>query len=139
MNVKKTKYLIGGFFIALGVGIVVATSLPKSFQYYVTVDELLSNATKFENKDLKVAGKVVQGSFQSSVDLSHQFRVINNGKVVNVTYKGALPDTFKEGAEVVVTGRLVGENQIVAKDVLAKCASKYQDKMTPGYDVRKGS
>jgi cytochrome c-type biogenesis protein CcmE len=57
-----------------------------------------------------------------------------------VNYKGALPDTFKEGAEVVVTGTLHESGTMAATDVLAKCASRYEEKLGPdGKPLRKGS
>jgi cytochrome c-type biogenesis protein CcmE len=137
MRIRKTKYVIGGVFLLLGVGIILATALPKSLQYYMTVDELMAKGKEFQGKELKVAGKVETGSLKSGADaMTHNFRVINAGKAVAVTYRGPLPDTFKEGVDVVVTGKYVSEGTIVASDVLAKCASRYEERLKPGYDVR---
>jgi cytochrome c-type biogenesis protein CcmE len=135
MNLRKPKYIISLTFIALGIGIVVATSLPKSFQYYLTVNELKAREREFIGKELKVAGKVEAGSVEHTQGtIDHRFRVINEGKQVLVSFRGALPDTFKEGADVVVTGKLAEAGHIQATDVLAKCASKYEGKLTPGYE-----
>ncbi len=137
MKVRNTKYLIGAAFILLGIGIILATALPKSLQYYVTVDELLAKEQQYVGKQLKVAGKVEAGSLEPGSDsTTHQFRVANAGKIVAVTYRGPLPDTFKEGADVVVTGKYQAEGTIVATEVLAKCASRYEERLTPGYDIR---
>jgi cytochrome c-type biogenesis protein CcmE len=134
MNLKQTKWIIGLTFIAIGVGIVVATTLPKSTQYYVTVDELLKNHEEFSGKELKVAGKVAAGSVLKD-DKTHtwDFRVENANQVVAVSFRGAMPDTFKEGADVVVTGRYNPDGHVTATNVLAKCASRYEEKLKPSY------
>ena len=37
-----------------------------------------------------------------------------------------VPDTFKHGAEVVVTGRVRDDGTFDASELLAKCPSKYE-------------
>lgn len=138
MKLRQTKYVIGIAFILVGVGIVVATTLPKSMQYYVTVDELFAKESKYLGKELKVAGKVKQGSIQKSEkDISWKFEVENGGQTMNVAYRGAMPDTFKEGADVVITGTLGEGREMVATNVLAKCASRYEEKLKPSYDTKR--
>lgn len=136
MNLKKTQYVIGIVLILIGIGIVVATTLPRSMQYYVTVDELLAGKEKYAGKELKVAGKVAAGSVSRSQDgIQIDFRVENASQVVPVHYRGAVPDTFKEGAEVVVTGTFTNGEEIHANHVLAKCASRYEEKLSPTYQT----
>ena len=50
------------------------------------------------------------------------------GKDLSVSYIGndPLPDTFKDGAQALVEGRLMPEGGFVAEQVQAKCASKYE-------------
>ena len=53
-----------------------------------------------------------------------------------VTYRGLdTPDLFKDGAEIVIEGRLEGRGEdsvFMADNLLAKCASKYQAEPTAG-------
>jgi cytochrome c-type biogenesis protein CcmE len=42
-----------------------------------------------------------------------------------VNYRGALPDTFEKGAEVIVEGRMDG-TAFTAKTLMTKCPSKYE-------------
>ena len=129
---RQTKYVIGLAIILTGVAIIVATAIPNSLQYYVTADELVAAKRDFGGKKLKVAGKVHEGSISKVENtMAIEFGVINEGKIVNVTYEGAIPDTFKEGAEVVVTGILQPDGRIEATEVLAKCASRYEEKLEP--------
>jgi cytochrome c-type biogenesis protein CcmE len=134
MNIRQTKWIIGGVLLAIGAGIVLATTLPKSMQYYVTVDELMAAKSKYVGKQLKVAGKVAAGSVEK-VDqkLRIRFRVENGEKSVWVNYRGAVPDTFRDGSDVVVTGTFEPTDEVAATELLAKCASKYEEKLEPGF------
>ncbi len=137
MIIRKTKYLIGGILILVGIGIVTATLLPSSFQYYVTVSELKSQEMDLLGKDLKVAGKVKPGSIvRKTGDLEVGFTLETGSDSVFVSYRGALPDTFKDEAEVVATGKLDRRGHVNAQHILAKCASRYEDRLTPGLEAK---
>ena len=43
-----------------------------------------------------------------------------------VHYNGPLPDTFEEGRDVVVEGKLNAAGTIEASNVLTKCGSRYE-------------
>jgi cytochrome c-type biogenesis protein CcmE len=59
--------------------------------------------------------------------LEYRFQVESNGQTVMATYKGVVPDTFKNDAEVVLKGTLSAEGFTVAPNgVMAKCPSKYE-------------
>ena len=50
------------------------------------------------------------------------------GKNLPVSYIGRdpLPDTFKDGAQALVEGKLIPDGRFQAEQVQAKCASKYE-------------
>ena len=50
-------------------------------------------------------------------------------QVLHVTYTGALPDLFREGQGVVVSGQLTSSNTFQANEVLAKHDENYQPKI----------
>lgn len=51
----------------------------------------------------------------------------NASQVMKVVFQGAVPDTFKEGAEVIIEGKYVGEEgAFKAETLMTKCPSKYQ-------------
>ena len=131
MKFRQTKWIIGIAFVLLGLGIILTTNLPSSLQYYVTVDEFFHDVKKYDNLEIKMAGKVVPGSIVKAADgMNWNFEVQNEGAKIPVKYRGAMPDTFKEDAEVVVTGTY--KDQIFAANhVLAKCASRYEEKLQP--------
>ena len=72
-------------------------------------------------------GYVVPGSIAGTHDrLKWKFDLQRNGKVISATFSGAPPDTFKDNAEVVLTGQLTAHG-FTATDMTAKCPSKYEE------------
>ena len=139
MNIKKTKWVIGIAFVLLGLGIILTTNLPNSLQYYVTVDEFFHDVKKYDNQEIKIAGKVAPNTIEKSEGgIDWKFTVQNAGATIPVQYHGAMPDTFKVDADVVVTG-IYKNDVFVANNVLAKCASRYEEKLQPKLDTTKRS
>ncbi len=134
MNIKQTKWIIGIAFVLLGLVIILTTNLPSSLQYYVTVDEFFHDMKKYDNLEIKIAGKVIPNSIVKSSDgMDWKFEIQNNNSKIQVSYRGAMPDTFKGDADVVVTG-IYKEPVFTANHVLAKCASRYEEKLNPKLD-----
>jgi len=68
--------------------------------------------------------------------LDYRFTIENKGQTVTASYSGVVPDTFKDGAEVVLKGRLGPHGFDVEPDgVMAKCPSKYN--ASPDAPVRR--
>jgi cytochrome c-type biogenesis protein CcmE len=108
------------------------STLREGTEYYKHVDEVMASPHDWEGKRLQMHGFVVARSILVKPDtLEYKFKVQNNGHVVDASYKGVVPDTFKdrpgEEAEVVLKGRLVADSFHVEKDgIMAKCPSKYE-------------
>lgn len=74
----------------------------------------------------RVGGLVELGSLQRSTDgLQVQFVVTDEVQQVPVRYQGLLPDLFKEGKGVVVSGKLQSTGWFEASEVLAKHDENY--------------
>ena len=88
----------------------------------------------WESKRLQLHGFVVPGShFMNPKTLEHRFQVQNNGKVVDASYQGIVPDTFKDEAEVVLKGTSDAEGfHTETGGVMAKCPSKYEEQKKVG-------
>jgi cytochrome c-type biogenesis protein CcmE len=135
MTRQQRKVVSGLVTLSLLVGGVVylfASSAGEAFEYYKHVDEVLANPTQWEGKHLQMHGFVVPGSIGKRMDKDHQqieykFMAVNCGKEVEVRYSGTVPDTFKDRAEVVVKGTL-DKGRFEAREISAKCPSKYQAK-----------
>ena len=109
------------------------TTLSEGTEYYKHVDEVMASPQQWYGKKLQLHGHVVDGSVMRRRDtLDYRFKIENNGHSVDATYTGVVPDTFKDGSEVVVKGRLDAKGFAVEPNgVMAKCPSKYDAQSGP--------
>lgn len=78
------------------------------------------------NQMIRVGGMVVKGSvIRNSGDLIVRFKITDFKNIVEVEYKGILPDLFREGQGIVAQGRLLTPTQFNAVEVLAKHDENY--------------
>ena len=111
------------------------TTLSEGTEYYKHVDEVMVSPQQWYGKKLQLHGHVVDGSIMRKRDsLDYRFQVQANGQVVTASYNGIVPDTFKDGSEVVIKGTLRPDGFVVEPNgVMAKCPSKYEASATgPG-------
>lgn len=106
-----------------------------AFRYYQNLDEFVANGEA--GAPARVHGYVALGSIERDLDaLAVHFEVVQEAPHavpdqttrLAVTY-GSLetPDMFKDGAEVVVEGRLLAAGGTFhADNVMAKCPSKFE-------------
>lgn len=106
------------------------TTLSEGAEYYKHVDEVMVNPDEWSGKRLQLHGFVVQDSiFRKRDTLEYRFKIANKGAVVPAVYNGVVPDTFKDGSEVVLKGRLTTSGfHVDPNGVMAKCPSKYEPK-----------
>jgi cytochrome c-type biogenesis protein CcmE len=130
MSHKTAKIGITSLVLAAAIGGLLWSSLSEGTQYYKHVDEVMAQPDQWYGKSLRLHGYVVKDSILKRRDsLDYRFQIQNNGKVVNASYTGVVPDTFKNDAEVVVSGQLSAAGFAVEPNgVMAKCPSKYQAK-----------
>jgi len=125
--------------IGITVGVIVVafvgllwTTLREGSEYYKHVDEVMASPEEWQGKQLQLHGFVVANSILVRPDtLEYRFKVQSNGRVVDASYTGIVPDTFKdrpgEEAEVVLKGQLTsGGFHVDPNGVMAKCPSKYE-------------
>jgi cytochrome c-type biogenesis protein CcmE len=80
-------------------------------------------------KSIEVTGKVVDGSVRRGDPLRFRVRDRDGTASVPVVYRGAVPDPFREGREVIVTGTMRGGTFVAERDSLVtKCPSKFKSK-----------
>jgi cytochrome c-type biogenesis protein CcmE len=114
------------------------STLREGTEYYKHVDEVMTSPELWHGKKMQLHGFVVAKSILVNPrTLEYRFSVQNNGQVVNATYTGIVPDTFKdtpgEEAEVVLKGQLTNDGFHVAPNgVMAKCPSKYEEQKKVG-------
>ena len=97
---------------------------------YAYVEEVVDNPALYEDREFKVHGVVVPGTVRQKKNASgdYRFEIEHEGKRLKVHYTDMVPDTFAEGGEVVLTGRLNEAGDTVeSSEMSAKCPSKYEE------------
>ena len=80
-------------------------------------------------RSYEITGKVVPGSVQRGELLRFRVRDRDGTASVPVVYRGAVPDPFRDGREVIVSGRMRGGTFVGERDSLVtKCPSKFKNK-----------
>ena len=128
MKAKTIRIVVTAIVLVGALGGLMYTSLREGTEYYKHVDEVMVDPAAWHGKKLQLHGFVVDKSIgQKPNTLEYAFQVQNKGQVVNARYTGIVPDTFKDGSEVVIKGHLVGDRFMVEPNgVMAKCPSKYE-------------
>lgn len=127
MKQKAVKIGLTSLVLLLAFGGLLYSTLSEGTEYYKHVEEVMPNAQAWQGKRLQLHGYVVPGSiFRKKDSLEYRFRVQSKGSVVDATYTGIVPDTFKDEAEVVLKGTLTPAGfEVQPNGVMAKCPSKY--------------
>src|SRR3972149_5893519 len=82
----------------------VYTGLSDNMVYYFRVDEFVGKASMLSGETIKLNGTVAQESIRKE-GMQYDFIVEGTRKnQVKVSYRGVVPDTFREGSDVVVEG-----------------------------------
>ncbi|KND21213.1 cytochrome C biogenesis protein CcmE [Pannonibacter phragmitetus] len=77
---------------------------------------------------IRLGGLVEDGSVERRANAEVLFRVTDTANTVQVTYKGILPDLFREGQGVVTEGMIGPDGVFEADNVLAKHDENYVPK-----------
>ncbi len=123
---KFLKFGIAMVLILLALGYLAYTGVQESKSYYVTIKELHGMGNGAYTKRLRVAGNVQPGSIKRS-GTNMSFVLVENDQLLNVVYNSTEPppDTFKDNAQALAEGNFGRDNVFYAKQIQAKCASKY--------------
>lgn len=108
--------------LASAVGLILAAT-EKHVSLFRTPSQILAESIPPDRR-VRVGGLVEQGSVKRGADATVSFRVTDTAATIPVTYKGILPDLFREGQGVVMEGRMMGDT-FKAEEVLAKHDENY--------------
>jgi cytochrome c-type biogenesis protein CcmE len=130
MNPVRRRRLLLVLLLIVAAGIataLVAIALQRNVAYLYTPVEVLRGEAG-EHARFRLGGMVEKGSFQRAPgSMEAHFRVTDGDAQLPVMYDKILPDLFREGQAVVVTGTM-RDGVFVAENVLAKHDETYMPK-----------
>ena len=135
MAKKKIKIAVAFTIISVLLIWLTFSGFEGNMQYYIGVKEVKAMGEAAFDQGLRVKGFLVPGTLQKSqTSLEANFVIEEEGQEMAVRYTKELPDTFKDGAEVLVEGKYQHEGYFEAQMLMAKCPSKYETGQE--YDIK---
>ncbi len=122
------KVALSAAVVAAGVAWGVARP-PHAPPYYLVDDLVAGGLRAHEGELVKVHGYIQPGTIERLYgdDNLHRFMLSRGGVGLRVDMTGPLPDTFRDRADVIVTGRIAHEDAwtLAGNAVIAKCPTRY--------------
>jgi cytochrome c-type biogenesis protein CcmE len=122
----KRFAIIGGGLVALGIAVaLILNAFNKNLVFFFSPTQVVKAEAPL-GKTFRLGGLVKDGSVQRQQDgLTVRFVVTDTNESTTVSYKGILPDLFREGQGVVAQGKLGDDGIFYAQEVLAKHDETY--------------
>ena len=103
----------------------VLTALEDSIVFFYSPTDLVTKEVPKDQR-LRIGGLVEAGSVKREPDgVTVKFVVTDTANTVQVSYRGVLPDLFREGQGVVAEGHMLAGGLFRADEVLAKHDETY--------------
>ena len=112
-------------FLALGAAVALAGALV--YTSFSAATEASKPSQVKPGRSYELTGKVVSGSISHAGDeLRFRIRDRDGARSLPVRYTGTVPDPFRDGREVIVSGELRGGAFVAERDsLITKCPSKF--------------
>ncbi|RMF57912.1 MAG: cytochrome c maturation protein CcmE [Calditrichaeota bacterium] len=134
MAAKRLKIAFSFAVVAGLLAWLTVSGFDQNMQYYVKIKEIKAMGSQAQTRGLRVKGFLVPGSLvRTPNSLQVRFVIEDEGEQMEVHYARELPDTFRDGSEVLVEGKYRPEGYFEAQTLMAKCPSKYE--AADGYDA----
>ncbi len=121
---KKLIKLLIPMLVLSAVVALVMYALRQNISLFYTPTEVLQGEVP-KAAHIRMGGQVVEGSVVRGKDLEVQFKLTDTNQEILVSYRGLLPDLFREGQGLVVDGMLAEPGHFKADRVLAKHDENY--------------
>lgn len=125
---QRRLSLIGTAAAVLAVALaLVLNALRDSIVFFNSPTDLVEKHVK-PGQRMRIGGLVKEGTLARGDNLAVRFEITDGTTTVPVSYRGLLPDLFREGQGVVAEGALDGTGSFRADSVLAKHDENYMPK-----------
>ena len=122
---KRLALIAAGLAALGGAAALILNAFQSNLVFFYSPTQVFAQEAP-KGRTFRVGGLVQAGSLRRQPDgVTVQFVVTDTMHNVPVSYKGILPDLFKEGKGVVAQGELDADGMFHAKEVLAKHDENY--------------
>ena len=122
---QRLVLVILAILAVLGAVLLAMWGLQDRAAYFYTPADIAAGKAA-PGKAMRLGGLVEKGSVQRDADgVTTRFVVEDGDARVPVTYRGIVPDLFREGSGVVAEGKLGANKTFVADNILAKHDERY--------------
>ncbi len=122
---QRRGIMIGGGVIVLMIaGLLVLTALRDTIVFFHTPADVQAGKVQAGQR-FRLGGIVQDGSIKRGTGTDVSFVVTDKAATIEVSYRGVLPDLFREGQGVVAEGRIEPSGLFRADTVLAKHDENY--------------
>ena len=122
---KRLALIAAGLAALGGAAALILNAFQSNLVFFYSPTQVFAQEAP-KGRTFRVGGLVQAGSLRRQPDgVTVQFVVTDTMHDVPVSYKGILPDLFKEGKGVVAQGELGADGMFHAKEVLAKHDENY--------------
>ncbi|HVX75851.1 MAG TPA: cytochrome c maturation protein CcmE [Bradyrhizobium sp.] len=126
---QRRLTLIGCSLAVLGIAVALVLNALRDSIVFFSTPSMIAEQHIQPGRRFRLGGMVEKGSVVRGANLAVTFKVGDGGDItVPVTYKGILPDLFREGQGVVAEGALDSSGVFRADTVLAKHDETYMPK-----------
>lgn len=118
----------------IGAALLAASALRDEAAYFYTPADVRSKGVE-PGKAIRLGGMVVKGSLKRAADgVTIHFDVTDGKAAVPATFKGIVPDLFREGSGVVAEGSFDRSGTFIATNLLAKHDERYMPRELEGME-----
>ncbi|HEY1025252.1 MAG TPA: cytochrome c maturation protein CcmE [Sphingobacteriaceae bacterium] len=118
----KRSSIIGIIIIAIAIGVIISTYTDSST--YGTFTEAVETQSELHVVGQLNKEKQLIYNPQQDANYFSFYMKDNNGKECKVVFNGSKPQDFERSEQIVLTGKMVGQ-EFHASKILMKCPSKY--------------
>ncbi len=123
---KKVLFLFVPLFLIAGSLYIILSTLQNNIVYFKTPTEILDEFTTYpKNTRLRIGGLVKKNTLQRESNTQINFILTDFKNSLSITYKGILPDLFRQGQCVIVEGMFYETTTFYAERILAKHDENY--------------
>jgi len=127
---QKWVYLAAILLVGTGVGYLLFSGLSQNSMYFLNVSEALAMPAE-KLTQARLFGTVAENGIEhdpSSLGVSFFAQdSADPSQAIRVHFRGAVPDTFKAGVEVILEGSFTADTRVFeATTMMTKCPSKYE-------------